>query len=1176
MRVERIELIGFKSFSEKTVFNLHPGVTAIVGPNGCGKSNVVDAFRWVLGEQSARSLRGDSMEDVIFSGSATRKTRGMAEVTLVISGINEQPQKSAERDGISVTRRLYRSGESEYLMNKVPCRLKDIKNVFLDTGLELKAYSILEQGRVNDILNSKPQDRRFLIEEVAGVMKYKVRKAEALQKLESSKSNLQRLQDIINEVKRQINSIDRHAKRAEKYKKLFEEIKSIDVKAAKRDVKKLQNELATLMSSENTIKTKEAELSASVHSSDALIEEKKRACVDSEKSLGELRTRLHSLEKEAAEDEGKAALLKRDCENLSGKLESLSTQHDELVTEKERATASLKEIEAKASEIEAEILNLEGVLDEKNESFSNLEEKIAGLEEKLEDGRKELFSKAADISNTKNESNQLSLVIENIDRKKAKDSEDIDSVKKSLASLSEALTETKNEYNKSALDITGKKSSKEELADKLSGKKEELAIKEEALYKDREDLAAMSSKLDSLKEMDESRKSAVSEGIKTLGFIADIFETRLEYETAIEAALGDKLNAAVVDNNNEVTKAFQLIKQESGKRSGFISLKHAEMVFPAHSVPAQNFESQSNGVIGRAVDFITVKKGFENVAAALLNDVVLVNDLKTAFSMLESTAAAEDSKPIYFATLDGEVLEPSGMVFGGLEKGVLKVKRMLKALDRDIALKKEQILKGETIITAMKDDITLIEDRINSINEDIFNGEKLSHELKVKIESMNEENKRQQKKLEYFSMEMDENQREEENLKKELSEKELTLRRLENERQYTDEKINSIQNTITDKKTTLESLRSELTEVRLNLTAIGEKKLSFVTEKERLDSTVVDMEKKKENILNERLKIEEDITHKEGEIKEKEKALKSKIISIDGLQTEVLKIEETLEARSAEVAIIEKQQKSFASELDLIRQELSQVEMKNMELSMKLNYLKEDIRKTYSIEIETADVTDTVTQEEEERLPELKERLEAIGPVSLGTLEEFEELKTRYEFLTKQQNDLLQSIAALEDTIIKINRSTQKRLSDAFEALNEKFKEVFTTLFGKGRAELILTEGNILESGIDIVAQPPGKRLKNLMLLSGGEQALTAISLLFAGFMVKPAPLCILDEVDAPLDESNTGRFIKLLLGLSKNIQFITITHNRLTMESADYLYGITMEEPGVSKVVSMHMAEAV
>lgn len=1186
MRIERVELIGFKSFAEKTVFKFHPGMTCIVGPNGCGKSNIVDAFKWVLGEQSAKSLRGGKMEDVIFAGSATVKTRGMAEVTLVLSDIIQKSSHDTEENApdekpknsftkISVTRRLYRSGESEYLMNKVPCRLKDIRNMFLDTGLELKAYSILEQGRIGDIVNSKPQDRRFLIEEVAGVMKYKVRKHEAMNKLELSRRNLQRLQDIVAEVKRQINTIDRHAKKAERYKKIHEEVRDIELRMAKRDVKILHEEISALVSSEESLKSSEAEVSANVHSAEALIEEKKRLCVEHERSLAEIRTRLYAIEKETTEDEGRIALLKSDCENLRERNDTLDRQESGLVQEKENAAVSLSAAENSEVEMRRELEGLQGILEERKLIFSAAENEISAFEQEIEDQRRNLFSKAEEVSNTKNEINHLNMTIENIQRKAEKNSQDINTISDSLSSIHSVIDQTRQEFQKTETELNEAQETRGALTERLKENRARLADTERSLYREREEMAAMGSRLESLQEMDRGQMSSVDESIRTLCQVADIFEAPPEYETAMEAILGEKLAAAVVENNHEITRALQHIREQSTKRSGFITVDpFGNNVSHGMHSSVPDFLSQS-GVIGEAFAFVSAREGFDRVAAALLRDVILVDNLDTAISLREKAVEGDNRRVPCFVTLEGEVLESSGMVFAGTDKGVLKIKRLIKELEQDITDKRKKINGLENSVAVIKEEIISAENEIVSLDGRISSQEKYCHGLEVKITNLEDENNRLKKKHEYISIEIHDDHREKDSLRNSLGEKAAFCSTLENEKQGIEERIRVVQNIISEKREAIETLRSELTEVKLNLASASEKMTSVKREMERLNAFFLEIERKREEIKDEKRRISEGIISREQQVIEKEEALKQKIIQAGELQGRASRANEILESRTAELALLEKQQKELASALEKVRSELSHVEMKKMEQSMKLNYLREDINKTYSVAIETEDIPDTVAPEEEEKLSGLKEKLRAMGPVSLGTLDEYEELKERYDFLTKQRDDLVTSIDTLEETIRKINRTTKKRLEDAFEALNEKFKVVFNILFGKGKAELQLTEGSILDAGIEIVAQPPGKRLQNLNLLSGGEKALTALSLLFAGFMIKPTPLCLLDEVDAPLDESNTERFTKLLKEMSADIQFIAITHNRRTMEQADYIYGITMEEPGSSKVLSMHLAEA-
>ncbi|MBI4849919.1 MAG: hypothetical protein HY808_15320, partial [Nitrospirae bacterium] len=928
------------------------------------------------------------------------------------------------------------------------------------------------------------------------------------------------------------------------------------------------DEISGLTLSEDSHKGNEAELYANLHATEALIEEKKRICVDTEKHLNEVKMQLYSFERETTEDEGKIALLKSDCENLREKIGSLQRQDGELDAQKETAIQSIKESEDTTVKMKQELTGLEAMLADKNDAFLYAEEEIKVMERDLEVQRKGLFNKAEDISNMKNEMNHLTFSIENIIRKAEKSSQDITSLNDSLLSLQTATEETKNEHLTVSAEVNETKKAREDLANKLRDKKSELSTNEESLYREREELAGMASRLDSLSELNQLQRTAVDEHVKALCQVADIFETTSQYETAIEAILGDKLNAAIVEDRNEIARGLQFVKEQKSKRSGFIAANSE-----THS-PDSGPNFTGSGVIGAAINFVTVKDDFQKIAAQLLSDVMLVDNLDTAFSLRDSEAGA---KQLYLVTLDGEVLEPSGVVFGGSGKEVLKIKRMIKELEQDITVRKGKITEAERVVLLNKEEIVSIENEIISTDGKISSQEKYCHTLEIKITNLIEENERLKKKHDFISLEITDDHAEKDNLKSLLDEKDSVCRRLEEEKQGIEEQIRSVQEMISGRRESLEVLRSELTEIKLNLASTREKMASIRRENERLTQFILDIEKKKEEMADERVDIEQSISHKEREVVEKENTLKTKIISVSELQNEVSKISDILEAKTAELSIFEQQQKSLASELDSVRTELNHIEMKKMELSMKLNYLKEDIRKTYLLEIDSAEIADTVSQEEEEKLSRLKDQIQEIGPVSLGTLDEYEELKSRHDFLTKQRDDLLAAIDALQDTIQKINKTTQTRLTEAFTSLNEKFREVFTTLFGKGRAELHLTdEGNILDSGIEIVAQPPGKRLQNLMLLSGGEKALTALSLLFAGFMIKPTPLCILDEVDAPLDESNTDRFIHLLKEMSKGIQFITITHNRRTMEAAQFIYGITMEEPGSSKAVSMQLAEAV
>jgi chromosome segregation protein len=1175
MRIENINLIGFKSFLEKTIFNFHPGLTAIVGPNGCGKSNVVDAFKWVLGEQSAKSLRGDNMEDVIFAGSSTKKPRGMSEVTLMLSGI--LGGESSEPGQASITRRLYRSGESEYLINKVPCRLKDIKNMFLDTGLELKAYSILEQGRIDAILNSKPKERRFLIEEVAGVMKYNLRRGEALQKLENAKLNLQRLQDIITEVKRQINSIDRHAKKAERYKRLFDEIKGIEIKVSARDIGAMSDELGSIVQTVQKLKHEETELSTGIHSSDALIEEKKVLCVEREKGLEAVQARLNAAEREFIEEEGKISLYQSDSENLRERLQRIRVRENELLESKENFSGQIDDVRQRKSGLDTEYSEIQNILKSMNEEHVNLESTIDGIEKNLESMRQQILHKTGEISTTKNEMSTINLIKDNQGKKIKQYQQDIASIEEKVSSLTQSIEFSRKDHARLDEELKNKLDEKQNISLELASKKEERTSIEEKLYRDREELAAMRSRQESLMELDRRGESSVKDTIKVLCQVADIFEAEPEHETAIEAVLGDKLRASVVDDYPDIKKALFLIREKGTGRSGFIPVN-----IPRSRNRRAVQQELPDDVIGKAADIVKVREGFDSIANSLLHDVMIVNNLDTAFRLWHTnvTGSTQTSGMNHFVTIDGEVLEPSGIVYGGFERGVLKVKREIRELNKNIEMRRGSITSAEEKVLLLRNALGSLENNVSSTDNDIKRIEKEHHEKQVRLKSLEDDLHRQQERLEHMSAELSDERKEVERADTSLRELQDACNSLEKERERLEEDLKNIQTDTANNKKLLGTIRSDLTETMLLNTSITEKIVTLDREEARMQSELKDIERKREQISEEYREIESSIKIKEEEIHHKKETLRESVLSIEKLKGETFRSREILNAQTAELNMIESQQKGYTERLSSIRKDLAGVEVKKTELSMGISHTKENIQNIYSIDLESIPEEqvrqEEILPEEEEKLPVLREKLRDMGPVNLGTLEELEELRTRYDFLTGQQGDLLQSIESLQETISKINRTTRKKLTEAFEALNEKFKEVFTILFGKGRAELVLTDDDVLEAGIEIVAQPPGKKLQNLMLLSGGEKALTALSLLFAGFMIKPTPLCLLDEVDAPLDESNTDRFSTLLRELAKSIQFIIITHNRRTMEVADYLYGVTMEEPGISKVVSMHLTEAV
>ncbi len=1166
MRIEKIELIGFKSFSERTAFNLHPGITCIVGPNGCGKSNIVDSFRWVLGEQSAKSLRGEKMEEVIFNGSATKKPKGMAEVTLVMSGIGDPTQDNGDdaQNMTSVTRRLYRSGESEYMANKAVCRLKDIKDLFLDTGLEVKSYSILEQDRIAAILSSKPQDRRFLIEEVAGVMKYKVRRTEAQNKLEASRFNLQRINDIVSEVKRQINALDRQAKKAERYKKLSGEMRAIELKVAKKDYQDLKESLEKILTEYNALKENEALKRAELTGIENTTEKDRIELLEKEKFLETLQQEFRDIEKAIAETERLIAVSNTDSDNLKEYLVKLHSQKDEFGTKRAELSQKQEELKSIGIKLSADIEGLKEELKAKNDLIEMLENELGEKESIVEAKRREIFRISEELSNLRNETGRMQASLEALERKEAaliKESEDS---RRALNEIDSSINDVEGSLRNKNNDILMLNEKKGLYISELSSAREKTENLRNQLSGTKEDIASNISRLESLRELilDAPTREILSEGsnLHIISSLSDILSVEPEYEKAVENALSEKINSFILKSPEDIELAISTLKAKGIGRMAFMPLT-PKAVEDAADVPA--------GIIGRAADFVKVDAGFADIAKNLLSNVLIVKDLRTALAIRESGTKA------LLVTLDGEISEPSGAVIGGEGRGVLKRKREIREIEEIVEQKKIFIARMQEDFNRLQLGITEKESGIRDIESVIVNTEKEMSLSKLTSENYREEKERIDRKLAYLSIELEEIAREKEAVKRLLLEKETVINAGESKKHITEKDMSDLREMITREKINYEEQRAHITDLRLSITSLREKIESIQKEEDSAGSAIEELLQKNNSVNDEIKSLEDRISQRGKETGGHQEKIKGMVLNADGLREKISAKKEAIEQDNQKLLAYEQGIKTLRHEVDSLSAKISELDIEKTEHRMRIENLTENIRQNYGTEIDTLDA-EPLLPEDEERLNELKTKIQELGQVNLGTLEEYEELSTRYEFLSKQQEDLSKSIAELEEAITKINSTTKKKLREAFEELKIKFSEVFVKLFGGGKAELIMTdENNILETGIDIIAQPPGKKFQNITLMSGGEKALTALSLLFASFLIKPTPLCILDEADAPLDDSNTARFANMLRELSNAIQFIVITHNRVTMESSDYIYGITMEEPGISKVISMQLTEA-
>ncbi len=1174
MRVEKIELTGFKSFAEKTIFTLHPGMTCIVGPNGCGKSNIVDAFRWVLGEQSAKSLRGEKMEEVIFSGSQTKKPRGMAEVTLFVSGLYPDGRDNGNGSDrlVTVTRRLYRSGESEYLINKHVCRLKDIREMFLDTGLEMKSYSVLEQGRIGEIINARPVDRRFLIEEVAGVMKYKVRKAEAQNKLQSSRQNLQRVIDIISEVKRHLNSLDRQAKKAERYKRLIDALREIELRTSKRDYSRMNHSLQEVSGRLDVLKTEEVRRRAVMAQLESSLQQKRLLMVEKEKELDAINSDLQSVEKGIAGMERAIAVNRTEIEHLGNYIITLQGQIEETIKLLEEKRLRAEEISGKDADIQARLDSLNEMLSQREAELSEAEDEIFSLEEDINDKRRELFRFTDSLGLLRNELNRLETTHEYLSRRVSMSEREAEETGRRVSELKAGIERIEGDIRQRSTALDQWRDKRDGYLREISEQKdgvEELRQKRSEL---REEVASLRSRIQSLQEMvtgNLDREMIQKAGISLMASLSEVVEVEPRYEKAVEAALSDKIKGFIVTTTEDIKKSVELVNSGNLPRTAFLSWQMSnEKQYETDSL-WQMKDREAAHRFPFLGSFVRSDNNYTPLVRSLLRDYLLAEDMDSAIALLKGE---EIPLHVRVVTLNGEVLEPGGAVLCGSGSGILRLRRDLRELEASVQKHSNVITEVEASISGAEQRIEELKSLLREVDSGIVSHEKELSLLQASERRLVEDRDRLEKKLGFIHLDIEELHKELNSIEEDISGKKKEVASEEEHKRTIESGLNILQEELSERRSGIDAKRHLLTDLKVEINGYTERLSSITRERESLQRETGGL-KKKETALN------EEIEHNSRIVQQKrdssaglEARLKEAVTGAGSLRQRLSEKRDAIRDEREGIIADDEALKRERQEIERLGNELHEKEVLKAELLLKISNLVDGIREKYQVDLAVTDIPDSESEEEDyQKVLELREKIQAMGHVNLGSLEEYRELKERHEFLSGQHEDIVQSITELQEAITRINRTTRKRLKEAFDMLNQKFGEVFRLLFGGGSAELRLTdEADILESGIDIIVQPPGKKLQNLNLLSGGEKALSALSLLFAGFLLKPTPLCILDEADAPLDETNTERFKAMIKDLSVNIQFIVITHNRITMEAADYLYGITMEEPGISKVLSM------
>lgn len=1196
MRLKRLDLFGFKSFCERTTILYEPGITAIVGPNGCGKSNIADAVLWVLGEQSPRTLRGDRMDDVIFNGSESRRPLGMAEVSLTLEDVEPSPDNSLSRyREVALTRRLFRSGESEYLINKAPCRLRDIRDLLMDLGASFKGHGILEQGKVDELVTASPLERRGIIEETAGITKYKVRKAEAERKLEATDQNLLRVRDIIAEVKRQLNHLERQAKRARTYQTLREEIRNLELRLSVHEGGILSGVLKNTQSECSRLQAREAQLLAQRSGQGAEIEGLRMQGLEQQQALEQVKQSLHTLESQILGSEHKITAIttqQKDWQDQATHLEDeIRLLEETLLESRNRLEEQGRQGQTLAEEIDAHRLQLTGLESQAQE----LELKIRETSLLLEATRGQVFDHHSAMTQTRNKMTEAELRIAEIHRRIEKGNGQQERLGQERSRVDEALREQGEVLTGHREQIARVRNKLRQHQDRLEAVQVDLKQRESNLSAKRQELqdkkvrhAMLLDHLQRHLSLQEGARGLLTlEGTRQLegfhGVLADLLETQSQYERAMEAILRERLSGLVMEGRQAITAALEVLKNKATGEATFIP-RAPRVTLPRQEALAKALALQAShkGVLGHALSFVRVREEYQIVLEALLQDVLIVQDLATAFTLWDGSAWEGPC-----VTLEGEVLEPSGVTYGHSprteKKGLLQQRRDLKTLE-------EAATRLEQEVAAMEEDHRELAEQSSGLTAQIedhshqLHGRELEEvELIKRLEFLQQDFHRVDENLELIQMEQQQASQEEQEIRETMIQLSATLEDEIRQKSSLEATLQGHQDRLEELGTKKEALQAQMTQVKIILSGLQEKQANLRHQQEQLTRHQAEQQ---EQLQTKRQRLEQLTNRQEVSKREKEELVQV----IQHLSQERLSLIGRIQAQTEIATDIQERLKALEgahrlcqSELEEIQKAVREAEVSVAQTQMRLDHIREVIRSLSHTTLEEALKTasggmgESEFHEEEARprLGELKIKLEAMEPVNLAALEEHRELAERYDFLTRQEQDLTQSIESLQEAITKVNQTIRSLFVDTFEALNTKFGEVFVQFFEGGTAHLVLLDPqNPLDSGLEIVAQPPGKRLRHLQLLSGGEKALTAISLLFSSFLIHPGPFCILDEIDAALDEENVRRFTRVLRTFSEKSQIILVTHNKRTMETADILYGITMEEPGSSKLVSVRLAE--
>ena len=1225
MYLKNLTLLGFKSFADKTALNFQPGVTAIVGPNGCGKSNVSDAIRWVLGEQSAKALRGGEMADVIFNGTDSRKPMGMGEVSLTLGDVDGENLRAAgvevAYDEVTLTRRIFRDGASEYFLNRTPCRLKDIQQLFMGTGVGRTSYSILAQGHITQILSSKPEDRRLIFEEAAGITKFKSQKKESLRKLEYTEQNLLRVADLIREVKRQIGSLQRQAGKARRYKQISIELQHLDTQLARHQFDVLQAEIS--------------EKQAVVEKLRNEIEQGSNDVLRFESEIAQLRERLSELEHEIAAMQQRGLELKGETDRHDSRIQFNEERLREIASQNAKALADITQAEErcraaneeltavteKLSRSEAMLAEHRLALEKKQFVLNQVENDLKRLQEELRAAQSAAFAAAQNLTRIRNEITALDLQKQgNVVRLEKLSAEKIQ-LEEERTRLEARLQEFTASVEVEKLNAQTKRGSVEQRQNRLRAIQDELQKSSAEQDQFLQTQAEKRSRLNVLEQLEGSREGfdagavaalrSSDAGRAVIGSLADRIRVPEEYVVAIENALGHHLQLVLTEQPESAQKVLADLSASKAGRASIAALAiqrqdDKQLAFQGEMSPGRGDatikEHLAKGEVVPALSVVHGDESVDKLLKSLLGRTFIASDLPSATAQIQNGHAGCD-----FVTLTGDLLSRHGIYTGGYLNGhgnpkapgsILGRKNQIADLQDELTGIQNRVAEMSRKRGALLSEQTGLQAGLQQAQVELREQEVAIATREGEFKALQNSSRLLHQKIETVVFEVQSlAAQEQEGLQKRGS---LAAQsgELEARERASQERVAALTANLENLRQQRDAANTSLTESKVGLAAEEQLLASFRQQQNALEQRARELAQVIEQrrgecstFVTRKEQAESEIQDSRGQIarlsheREQVNAQAAELLSQKQAQeTDTMARDENLRAQRSRLTDLQNQRGAIDVEL---AQKTMSVQNLREKVQQKYHVSLDDIR-SECITITYADEgpakVQTLTPEEmaasgaatdwnavAQQVEALQKRLDEIGPVNLVAIEEYEETEQRYQFLTKQHDDLVSAKAQLLEIISRINVQTRQMFVETFEKIRENFRAMFVEVFGGGRADLILVDENdVLESGIDIVARPPGKQLQSITLLSGGEQTMTAVALLFSIYQVKPSPFCVLDELDAALDEANINRFVAVLKRFIARSQFVIITHNKRTIAMADILYGVTMQEHGVSKIVSV------